>query len=261
MPMECDQFSTWVDAYIDLELEPEQAARLVAHARRCARCGAAIVERQRLRSALIAGMQSHPAPARTVQAIEKSLRGEESRLVVRPVRAPRWAWSALAASLLLAGALAWSVVSPLRGGASRDEIVRDAVSSHIRSLMAGGSHLADIAVSDQHQVKPWFQGKLEFSPRVIDFAADGYPLAGGRLDYIGDRPAAAVIYMRHAHVINLMTCSDSTVSESAPRTVTDRGYHAISWTEPGVRFCAVSDLNTEELGTFVGLVRKGGATK
>lgn len=253
--MECEQMSTWVDAYIDLELEPEQAAQLVAHARTCPRCAASIVERQRLRSALIAGMSSHPAPARTVRSVEQTLQPPRERLAIRP--APRWAWASLAASLLLAGVLLWNLLPPLQRGISRNDIVRDAVSSHIRSLM--GSHLADIAVSDQHAVKPWFAGKLEFSPRVIDFATDGFPLAGGRLDYIAGRPAAAVIYTRRVHVINLLSCSDPSVSESHPQATVDRGYQAISWTEPGTRFCAVSDLNAEELMTLVRLVRTAGS--
>jgi anti-sigma factor RsiW len=256
--MECDQMSTWLDAYIDLELEPQQASELVAHAQTCERCAAAIRERQRLRSALIAGMSFHPASPRTVRSIEEALQPAPRRPTFAP--APRWAWASLAACLMLAGALLWNLVSPFSREESGGQLVQDAVSSHIRSLMAGGggAHLADIAVSDQHTVKPWFAGKLEFSPRVIDFAADGFPLAGGRLDYIAGRPAAAVIYMRHAHVINLLSCADPGASESSPRTSTDRGYHAVHWAEPGMRFCAVSDLNADELMTLVQLVRKGG---
>jgi anti-sigma factor RsiW len=186
-----------------------------------------------------------------VRSIEHSLQPSSARASGRS--APRWAWASLAASLLLAGALLWNLVSPLQHGTGQGDIVRDAVSSHIRSLM--GAHLADIAVSDQHAVKPWFAGKLEFSPRVIDFAADGFPLAGGRLDYVAGRPAAAVIYTRRAHVINVLSCSDPAATESPPRTTSDRGFQAISWTEPGVRLCAVSDLNADELMSLVRLFR------
>jgi len=150
----------------------------------------------------------------------------------------------------------WSLVSPMRHSISRDEFVRDAVSSHIRSLM--GAHLADIAVSDQHAVKPWFAGKLEFSPRVVDFSSEGFPLGGGRLDYVAGRPAAAIIYTRHAHVINLLSSSDPSVLDSLPQKTADRGYQSISWTESGMRFCAVSDLNADELMAFVQLVRSAG---
>jgi anti-sigma factor RsiW len=123
-----------------------------------------------------------------------------------------------------------------------------------------GAHLADIAVSDQHAVKPWFAGKLEFSPRVIDFAADGFPLAGGRLDYVAGRPAAAVVYTRRAHIINVLSYPDPSATDTPPQTTSDRGYQAISWAEPGVRLCAVSDLNADELMSLVRLVRKNEAT-
>jgi anti-sigma factor RsiW len=251
--MECEQMSTWIDAYIDLELEPERAAELVAHARSCARCAASVLERQRLRSSLIAGMPFHPAPRETVRAVESVLARE--RMGAPRATTPRWAWASLAASLLLAGALAWSGVAGLRssGRMGQPDVVREAVSSHIRSLMGGGGHLADVAASDQHTVKPWFAGKLEFSPRVADFAAEGFPLVGGRLDYVAGRPAAAVVYKRNSHVINLMSCADAEAKGSAPQAYTDRGYHAMAWTEPGFRFCAVSDVNEDELRAFVQL--------
>jgi anti-sigma factor RsiW len=248
--MDCEQVSASLDAYIDQELEPGPASELAGHARDCPRCAAAVAERQRLRSALAGGMSYHPAPRETARSIQESLR--PPTLAPRRARAPGWAWGSLAASLVMAGMVIWSLVAPMRRGLA-DEVVRDAVSSHIRSLM--GSHLADIAVSDQHTVKPWFAGKVEFSPRVTDFASEGFPLVGGRLDYVAGRSAAAVIYTRHAHVINLLSCLDPDAKPSAPRTFTDRGYQAVAWTERGMRFCAVSDLNAEELMTFAELVR------
>jgi anti-sigma factor RsiW len=249
--MECEQMSTWLDAYVDLELEPQQAADLVSHARSCAGCAASVLERQRLRAALIAGMSFHPAPRRTVQAIESSLPLRRGGRV--GTHAPRWARASLVACVVLTGALLWTLVPLLRRGDSQSEVVRDAVSSHIRSLM--GAHLADITTSDQHAVKPWFAGKLEFSPRVTDFASSGFPLAGGRLDYVAGRPAAAIVYTRRSHVINLLSCSDASVQASPPQGTTDRGFQAVWWSEPGTRFCAVSDLNAEELMAFVQLAR------
>lgn len=258
--MECEQLAEWLDAYVDLELEPEQAAALVRHARTCSGCARAVHERQQLRSALISGMEYHPAPGETLAKLRELAPSSHLPLTGKT---PRWAWASVAAALLLAGALVGTLVNQ-RAGASAgrsgelegvregpSDVLREAVSAHIRSLMA--AHLADIANSDQHVVKPWFTGKLEFSPRVVDFAAEGFPLAGGRLDYIAGRPAAAVVYSRRAHIINFFSCPDPGVDASAPRQTTDRGYTAIGWSEPGIRHCAVSDLNQTELMEFVRL--------
>jgi anti-sigma factor RsiW len=136
---------------------------------------------------------------------------------------------------------------------AQDLVLREAVSSHIRSLMV--THLADIATSDQHTVKPWFQGKLDFSPAVVDHAADGFPLTGGRLDYVAGRPVAAVVYQRRAHVINLFTCPDGDAKASDPKSVLDRGYNAVTWSDGSMKFCAVSDVSGDELMNFVALVR------
>jgi anti-sigma factor RsiW len=118
-----------------------------------------------------------------------------------------------------------------------------------------GAHLLDIPTSDQHTVKPWFAGKLDFSPPVTDLAAQGFPLAGGRLDYLDAHPAAALIYTRRAHTINLFITPDASPA-SEPRATTDRGYHAILWTDGAMRVRAVSDLNEDELLTFAHLYRE-----
>jgi anti-sigma factor (TIGR02949 family) len=247
--MECTEVSTWLDAYIDGELEPERAAPLEAHVGGCARCATSIDERRSLRDTLAEGAEYRAAPAALRAAVLSRLNVADPPLR----RAPAWAWMSVAACVALAGVTAWLAVHRPSVGAVEDLALREAVSSHIRSLM--GSHLADIAVSDQHTVKPWFAGRLDFSPLVVDFASEGFPLAGGRLDYIGGRPVAAVIYNRRAHVINLFTCPDPSGGASPPRMTEDRGYHAVSWSDGSMRFCAVSDVNGDELATFVRMVR------
>jgi anti-sigma factor RsiW len=155
------------------------------------------------------------------------------------------------------GSLSVWLIAERGGLAGGESVMHDAVSSHIRSLMA--SHLEDVAKSDQHTVKPWFAGKVDFSPPVVDHSAEGFPLAGGRLDYVAGRPAAAVVYMRRAHVINLFVCPEPTGSSGSPappQTIDDRGYHAIGWSDGAMRFCAVSDVAPEELATFVKVVRE-----
>jgi anti-sigma factor RsiW len=127
------------------------------------------------------------------------------------------------------------------------------VSDHVRSLMAG--HLNDVASSDKHTVKPWFTGKIDFSPPVYDFAEQGYPLIGGRLDYLENQTAAALSYRHNKHIINAFILP-TMEGDSAPQSLSRRGYNIVSWRQNHMRFIAVSDLNKAELETFGQLVQK-----
>jgi anti-sigma factor RsiW len=131
---------------------------------------------------------------------------------------------------------------------ANDEIVREAVSGHVRSLMA--SHLTDVASTDQHTVKPWFSGKVDFSPPVTDFAAADYPLIGGRLDYLQSHPVAALVYMHRKHVINVFVWPQAGAPDGFTPAVTLQGYHVIHAVHGGMTFWVVSDLNSAELATF-----------
>jgi anti-sigma factor RsiW len=131
-------------------------------------------------------------------------------------------------------------------------MTQELVACHVRSLLA--DHLTDVASSDRHQVKPWFAGKLDFAPGVVDLSSDGYPLIGGRLDYLGHRSVAAVVYRRRQHVINLFVWpSDRTGDEL--RSETKSGYQLVRWTQAGTVYWAISDLNLGELNQFAELIR------
>jgi anti-sigma factor RsiW len=136
--------------------------------------------------------------------------------------------------------------------------VAEVTASHIRSLMS--DHLLDVVSTDRHTVKPWFNGKLDFSPVVIDLTTEGFPLIGGRLDYVANRPVAAIVYRRHQHLINLYTWPASS-NDSEPTASEHNGYHVLKWTGNGMSWVAVSDLNPQELGQFSALLRPTPTTR
>jgi anti-sigma factor RsiW len=240
--MSCSQ-AQWLHGYFDGELDAVRAAEFEAHLRSCAVCAQALAAQQALRGALAAADLYAKAPASLRSRVRAELPGPRAAMIARPVL---WRGLAAAASLVLAVGL-WRAVPAWRGEATEREQARQVLDAHLRSLQL--THLTDVASSDQHTVKPWFVGKLDFAPDVVDLAQDGFPLVGGRLDVVGGRSVAALVYGRRKHVINVFVWP-SEEPDAAPRSGGERGYAWIRWTRKGMAFWAVSDVAASDLEEF-----------
>lgn len=250
-----EEMQLQVDAYLDGELAADDARELETHLRHCAECARLRQDREALASAIRREIPALRAPEELRAQLRESVRNAAQTKGTR-VRAasPGWRQFALAASLALVALGAWGLGTRRGADAALQEQI---LASHIRSLMPG--HLTDVVSSDQHTVKPWFNGKLDFSPPVSDFAGRGYPLVGGRLDYVASRPVAALVYQRRQHLINvfLWPAGDRDRGERTPTT--RQGYHLLHWRGNGYEYWVVSDLGLQELEQFAALLRKGDA--
>lgn len=249
--MNCQEVRTVMDGYLDGELGPLHNREIEGHLQGCALCSNAYHAQQALQAAIRSSALYVKSPVALQQRIRSSLRqGRNPRFTLR---AMPWRWAGIAASLAAAAVLTWHLGLPLPGPAADDRLIREVTADHVRSLMV--THLMDVSSSDRHVVKPWFTGKLDFAPSVVDLTDQGFPLIGGRLDYLDDRAVAAVVYKRRDHVINLFIWPITHASFEDSRPVTYQGYHHLHWSHSGMSFWAVSDLNTRELQEFVRLLQ------
>jgi anti-sigma factor RsiW len=242
----CPDREPMLQALLDGELDAANAAATEAHLKTCAGCAAQYRMLQALRARLGEAELSPPAPAHLRRRIEAMIEAEGRKA---PARRPWWtgvipAWSTAGAMALLAASLMVVQVIPQQQGSLGDQLV----ASHVRSLME--QHLIDVATSDRHVVRPWFAGKVDFTPPVVDLADQGFPLVGGRLDYAGDRTVAALVYRRHAHVINLFVMPARDASSAWRIGARKTSYSVIHWTHGELDFWAVSDLEKGELEQF-----------
>ncbi len=245
--MNCRDALDLVDGYVDGELDLVKSLEIEQHLGACPACKVQYDQVRELGSGIRAHALYHAAP--------KGLRARVAAALPREPasRMRAWGWRGMAAALALATLLGLGFGLTLLQPGADERLAREVVAAHVRSLMA--DHLMDVASSDQHTVKPWIAGKLDFSPPVEDLAARGYALAGGRLDYLGERGVMALVYRRHAHVINLFVWPQASGADSGVRSDSIQGYNVAHFTRAGMVFWAVSDLNPEEFKAFVGLVR------
>jgi len=244
--VDCVEAKDLVHFYIDQELDLLRVVDVDKHLQSCAACRELYDRQRALRSSFKSDASYHRAPPELRERLRFALR-TETKGAARP--RGRWPgrWNtglAIAATVVLSVSAVLYLALP----APHNRLVDDLVSSHVRSLMV--NHLADVASSDQHTVKPWFNGKLDYSPPVDDLTAQGFPLIGGRLDYVDDHPVAALVYRHRLHVINLFVWPSENRREQKLRASTRQGYNLLNWAQAGMEFWAVSDLNEAELKQF-----------
>lgn len=248
--MNCAECSEAVDAFIDGELTGEEQLEVREHLPACAECAAMVREREALSQAMRRSLPCHPAP----DVLQARVRAALSNEVVAAAPAPptrtaapwtrRWAYLAAAAAGIAFVTVGVATVT-IR---EREAGVADQVlSSHVRSLIPG--HLTDVVSTNQHQVKPWFNGRIDLSPAVPNLDSTGYPLLGGRIDYVSGKNGAVVVYGRRGHVINVYSWAAES-GDLAPLLVTRRGFHLIRSRRDGMEQWIVSDLNVAELQDF-----------
>jgi anti-sigma factor RsiW len=260
--MNCEAVCRWLDPLLDGELDSKNTVEVQEHLGHCAACQRAYEAKRAVSVNLRRLDVGYTVPAALRARIYEALEAEEAGLQAVPGHAasapghspprlkpaqsssaPRWfLWAgwpvALAASALLATALLHQ----------RDQEADMVVAAHVRSMLA--SHLSDVVSSSHHTVKPWFAGKIDFSPPVPDLSALGFELMGGRLDYLEYQPVAAIVYRKHGHVINVLVSRSGGGIGTLPQTSRAGGYSLRSWKQGGLDVAAVSDIDPLELANL-----------
>ncbi len=240
----CTDRELLLGGLVDGELDAANTALAEAHIARCEGCREEVERLQATQNLLRSDGIRHRAPESLVRRIVAlpELRDEPPRRHLLP------GWLVPGAVGALAASLALMTLSPLANSSGIDEQL---VSSHVRSLQPG--HLTDVETTNQHIVKPWFNGRIDFAPPVPELASNGFPLAGGRLDAIEGKTVAAIVYHRRLHTINLFVWRGE---DRVPATSVEDGFSLAGWSDGGLTFAAVSDIPPQELRQFEDLYRK-----
>ena len=250
--MNCREAQGLIHGFVDSELDLVSNLEMERHIHECPGCSGTHERLRAMHTAVSDNSLYFQLPAGVEDRLRARLR--KVNRVENRVRAiaPSWRGIGIAAALVLCIAGTWQVATTRQRFSTTETIGEEVVASHVRSLMA--THLTDVPSSDQHTVKPWFNGKLDFSPVVADFADRGFRLDGGRLDYLDNRAVAAMVYRRRQHVINLFTWP-TPQPDLDIKTFDRQGYHTFRWTKHHMTYWVASDLNPEELRQFAGMLR------
>jgi anti-sigma factor RsiW len=259
--MDCAFCRELLDADFDDELMPDERADVRAHVARCPDCARARDELAATSRALREGLPRYAAPDVLTARIRGSLAEAQTEVAsvtpgARPSVISRHWIRLAAAGLVIAAASGATTFGVVWDRSASPPVQEQVLASHVRSLMPG--HLTDVASTNQHNVKPWFNGRIDLSPPVPGLDSAGFVLDGGRLDYVAGRAVAAVVYRRRQHVVNVFSWPE-TGGDTRTSTISAQGYHLVSWRSDDVAFWTVSDLNAAELSQFVTLFQRGGA--
>lgn len=242
--MPCDFSQTQLHGYFDGELDALGAMSFEKHLETCPDCKRLLAAEESLRNSLRQASLHEAAPRSLRESLLGPAAGKLPKPASFPARPLSWRWLALAAALLLAALVGWRQLQGPRGLSSTPLVASVMVDAHLRSLQPG--HLTDVESTDQHTVKPWFDGRLDFAPPVRDFAGDGFPLLGGRLDVVEGHTVAALVYGRRKHIINVFVRKSDPADtwEGSGRV---QGYQWLAWQSNRFSFCAVSDVASPDL--------------
>src|SRR5437588_282685 len=265
--MNCEEAKKLMDGYLDGELDPITSQTIEQHLRECDKCDQAYKAHALLIRSISDKTPYYKAPAGLRERIQSSLREEiaerSPRSVSRDITSlfqskpserravlfgTQWNWLALAAAIVFAAIIAFNLVPRLQRPGADQLLATQLIASHVRSLMA--NHLTDVASSDQHTVTPWMDAKPDFAPPVVDLGGDGFPLVGGRLDYLKNRPVAAWVYQRRKHFINLFVWPKEPGAAGITDTITRQGYQLLHWVDSDFNYWAVSDVSDNDLQAF-----------
>jgi mycothiol system anti-sigma-R factor len=263
----CEEIKNLMDAYLDGELDPITSQKVEQHLRDCPKCEQAYEVETAMVHAISQAAPYYKAPLELRERIQVSLReaigapasrgaAAEDPLPVRRPEAVRrgvffdmpWTWLALAAAIVLGAIIASNFLPRLKQPGADQFLATQLIANHVRSLMA--NHLTDVASSDQHTVKPWLDVKLDFAAPVVDLSGEGFPLIGGRLDYLDNHSVAALVYQRRKHFINLFIWPTTSADSKEQKMVERQGYHLVHWIDGDFTYWAVSDVSIGDLQNF-----------
>lgn len=248
--MDCTETRSRLHPYLDREVDLESALAIERHLGSCGDCRAIFARQSALQAAVREQARYYSAPP----GLAARIRGRLAQPSAPARSAWRWPqlrqWLPLGAAVAATALVSWTAAVQYASLPADERLADEVVASHARSTLTG--HGVDVASSDQHTVKPWLSSKLDFSPSAVDLANAGFPLLGGRLDYLDERPVAALVYRYRQHVIDLFVWPEAKARGDAPlRTFSSKGYNVLRWREGGMAYWAVSDVNEAEMKAFV----------